>query len=96
MVSIFSRAALFKKNSHKDWGNEITSANLGPSGINYLKEHHAKKLAPVPDGTTSIHLLAFKVGGTVVNYVIRGKRNFLSESRPVVSPYAPPTSNKIK
>jgi len=96
MAPIVPRAPLFQKIPHNDRGSEITSANLGPSDLNYSKEHHSKKLAPVPDATHSMPLLAVEVGGTVVNSVIGGKRKFQTESHPALPPYAPPTSKKMK
>ena len=96
MAPVVPRAPLFQKIPHNDRRSEITSANLGPSDLNYSKEHHSKKLAPVPDATHSMPLLAVEVGGTVVNSVIGGKRKFQTESHPALPPYAPPTSKKMK
>ena len=75
MVSIVPRAPLFQIIPLNNRESEITSTNLGPSDINYLKVR-------VPDGTPSMHLLAVEVGGTVVNSVIGG--NFFSRLSPIL------------
>ena len=96
MAPIVPRSPLFQKSSHKDRGSEITSGNLGPSDLNSTEKHNLKKLAPAPDATHLMPLLADEVGGTVENSAIRGKRNFPSESHPALLPYAPPPSKKKK